>query len=423
MTIKDFRGQVKVEDIQNAFNEIVNRINTMVDTYNDAAGYSDIDYTKGSAKLASSGYTLTIGGLKSILDSYNGTLVGCKVYKLSDTSVLVSDGLYIKSDAVYRINSQVVSGNADWDLSELYYDIDNDAVMFKEGSSGTIVDVQTAWTQPSITSNTSYGIFTANYNSSYAFNATTSTGWSMSYSSAFGGQVANPAVTWDLPKPIKCSNISFITNVNNICGTGNIVVYINGELSYTGSATGSHSIALNDKEVNSITIAYTVSGGIAFSVNISNLLLTGTSSSIAIDSGGVITPSDNIIRICNLNWASDDLVLTGIENLQLENVAGVNITSQNRSIGVQGWESIDTSNSGKFVAYTTRIATGRGNLQGSTNFMDLNINYAYDGGDSPYRGHWIATALSLIYIPRGFTLNDSYSGTGSRWVFNSTLNK
>ena len=423
--IKDFQGQVKVADIQAAFDEIVNRINAQVDIYNNAAGLGNIDYTKGSPKLANAGYTLSIGGLKSVISAYNGTLIGCKVYRLSDTSVLVSDGIYFKDGQAYRINSTILVADEGWDVSDLYYDIDQETVMFKNGSTSDIIEVQTGWTQPTITSNTSCGVFTANYNSSSAYNVTNSTGWSMNYMSMVGGQVANPQIVWNLPKTIKCSNISFSSNVSNIGGDGNIVVYINNNLIYTGSATGSHSIPLNNADLDSINIGDVVRGGIAFSVNISNLLITGNSNSYAYESGGVITPSDNIIKIAHLNWEAGDLILNSIEGFQLEGFKDVKLTSQNRSVNAygQGWESIDTSNSPKFVTYTTRLATGRQNIWGSTSFLGKTINNAVDYGDSPYRGHWIATALSLIFIPKGFNIIDGGSGYCGRFVYSAKISR
>lgn len=423
--IKDFQGQVKVADIQAAFDEIVDRINKQVDIYNNAAGYEDIDYTKGSPKLGSGNYTLTIGGLKSVINAYNGTLIGCKVYKLSDTSVLVSGGLYFKDGQVYRINSTVLVADEGWDVSDLYYDIDQETVMFKSGSTSDIIEVQTGWTQPTINSNTDCGVFTANYNSGSAYSVTNNSGWSMNYSSIIGGQVANPAVTWNLPKTIKCSNISFTSNVNNVLGDGNIVVYADGEHIYTGTASGSHSINLNNREVNSITIAYIVSGGFGFSVNIANLLVAGAANSYAYESGGVITPSDNIIKISHLNWESGDLILNSLEGFQLEGFHDVKLTSQNRSVSQlgQGWEGIDTSSSPKFVAYTTRLATGRLNIYGTTSFMGLILNNARDTGDSPHRAHWIATALSLIFIPKGFSIIDGASGYCGRFVYSAKLSR
>ena len=67
MVSKNFKGQVKISDVQETFNEIVNRTNEMLEFYNSSEGVQDIDYTKGSPTLAPSGYTLTVGGLKQAM--------------------------------------------------------------------------------------------------------------------------------------------------------------------------------------------------------------------------------------------------------------------------------------------------------------------------------------------------------------------
>lgn len=110
MTINDFRGQVKVADVQAAFDEIVDRINSAIATYKSAQELEDIDYTKGSPKLGAAGYTLTVGGLKSILHAYEGCTIGAKAYKISDEESILSDGLHIRNGRPYRINAQIVKG-------------------------------------------------------------------------------------------------------------------------------------------------------------------------------------------------------------------------------------------------------------------------------------------------------------------------
>lgn len=415
MTIKDFKGQVKIADIQAAFNEIVNRINSMVDIYNNAAGFGDIDYTKGSPKLGSSGYCLTIGGLKTILNNYNNTLIGCNVYKIDDSTCLVSDGLYITSTGVYRIKGGFISGQSGWDMSELYYDIDNEAVIFKDGANQSVVEVTTGWTQPTINSNTECGIFTANYNSGVAYCVANNSGWSMSYSSTTGGQVANPAVTWNLPKTIKCSNISFTSNVNNILGSGNIVVYVNGEHIYTGAASSSHSINLNNREVDSITIGYTVAGGIGFSVNISNLLVSGFVNSYAYESGGVITPSNNIIKICDLNWRAKDGLIKDFKSLQLENLKDYRLKKAKRGYGRYAVDSLNTSNSGKFVVYSGMFSTG--SYGSALSIMGERIIYnPRDGGDALHRSSNVAFSSTPLYIPKGATDNMTENVNAGRSV-------
>lgn len=134
MTINDFRGQVKVADVQAAFDEIVNRINSAIATYKSAQELEDIDYTKGSPKLGAAGYTLTVGGLKSILHAYEGCTIGAKAYKISDEESILSDGLHIKYGRPYRINAQIVKGGNEPSVrpepSEAYYAYQSAAYIF-----------------------------------------------------------------------------------------------------------------------------------------------------------------------------------------------------------------------------------------------------------------------------------------------------
>lgn len=422
--IKDFKGQVKVSDIQAAFDEIVDRINKQVDIYNDAAGYADIDYTKGSPKLSNAGYTLTIGGLKSVIDAYNGTLIGCKAYKLSDTAVLVSDGLYFKDGQVYRINSRVVSGEEGWDLNDLYYDIDNNTVIFKDGVSSEVVEVQTGWVQPTITSNTSCGIFAASSNSQDAYKITTNEGFNVTWQGS--GQFAYPTVVWNLPKKIKVSNISLNTSATVFIGSATIIIKCDDEEVYRGNS-GNLNINLNNRETQSVTIYAQIPNDIyGFSVSFKNLIITGNANSYAIDAGGVVTPSDNIIKLTHLNWASGNLVLNSIEGFQLENTKDVKLVSQNKRVRAEGGANVvdswSNSNNGNFVAYTSRFYNGNGTSGGSTSFMGLQLTGGY-GDSGGGRNHWGSTALSLIYIPKGFTPTDSISGFAGRNVYKSNLIK
>ena len=71
--VKQFKGEVKISDVQTEFDTLVNRINKMVDAYNGTNQViTNIDYTKGGSNLAPSGYTLTVGGIKQALKSLDG---------------------------------------------------------------------------------------------------------------------------------------------------------------------------------------------------------------------------------------------------------------------------------------------------------------------------------------------------------------
>lgn len=101
--VKKFRGQVKISDVQSEFDAIVNRINDMVDAYNESEGVKDIDYTVGGDTLAPAGYTLTIGGLKQVMNTMDGLVCGAKPIRLSANKVRLTDGILITKNGFFRL--------------------------------------------------------------------------------------------------------------------------------------------------------------------------------------------------------------------------------------------------------------------------------------------------------------------------------
>lgn len=445
MTINDFRGQVKIQDVQNAFDEIVDRINTQIDRYNEMSALQDIDVTKGSSKLAAPTYTLTVGGLKSVLESYEGSLIGCKAFRLSPESILVSDGFFIKGGQAYRISAQTLIAQSGWDTSELFYDSDNNIVCFRDGAvgGGVIVDGDAPFVQPSITSNTSYGTFTASINSGDAYKCTgdASQGnfvpnqncWAcerIHTGSTVGSDtpyVTDGNLTWNLPKAITLSNLSF--RLRTAPYGASIRVLVNDTEIYRRQLPLSYdlineviSLPLNNIKATSIKFEIGASQSSMLSaLRISQLVLTGASSGYSIDVGGVITPSPNIIKICDLNWKSDELVLNYVKDVQLEN-SNKYIKNQDRTIDDYGlgWETINTSDSAKFMCYTSRCATASGSDGGYANFLGKTFIDSRASG-SPHRGHWIAQAISLIFIPKGFVVSDTRARAAGRYCYSMEL--
>lgn len=120
-----FKGQVKVANIQNAFNELIARINNIVDVYNETDTFlEEQDYSKGGDSLGAAGYTLTVGGIKQVLQAYAGTLIGCRAFRIDPTHVIVTDGVYFKTNKVIRINSQILTGEG----TAIYIDNSTDEI-------------------------------------------------------------------------------------------------------------------------------------------------------------------------------------------------------------------------------------------------------------------------------------------------------
>lgn len=117
--VKQFKGEVKISDVQAEFDALVGRINKMVDAYNGTNQViTNIDYTKGGSNLAPSGYTLTVGGIKQALKSLDGHVVGGKCFYNTATTVKMSDGLLFTKGGVFRLPDSILTrpdnGNSIW---------------------------------------------------------------------------------------------------------------------------------------------------------------------------------------------------------------------------------------------------------------------------------------------------------------------
>lgn len=117
--VKQFKGEVKISDVQAEFDTLVGRINKMVDAYNGTNQViTNIDYTKGGSNLAPSGYTLTVGGIKQALKSLDGHVVGGKCFYNTANTVKMSDGLLFTKGGVFRLPDSILTrpsnGNSIW---------------------------------------------------------------------------------------------------------------------------------------------------------------------------------------------------------------------------------------------------------------------------------------------------------------------
>ena len=117
--VKQFKGEVKISDVQAEFDALVGRINKMVDAYNGTNQViTNIDYTKGGSNLAPSGYTLTVGGIKQALKSLDGHVVGGKCFYNTANTVKMSDGLLFTKGGVFRLPDSILTkpsnGNSIW---------------------------------------------------------------------------------------------------------------------------------------------------------------------------------------------------------------------------------------------------------------------------------------------------------------------
>lgn len=126
--VERFKGQVKISDVQREFNDIINTINTIVDTYNKSKYVNEIDYTVGDKSLGNAGYTLTVGGLKQVMKAMNGTVIGAKVFEITpNKKYKISDGVLITESKIYRLPDRVVDVPSNiTKVESIYYNTNTD---------------------------------------------------------------------------------------------------------------------------------------------------------------------------------------------------------------------------------------------------------------------------------------------------------
>lgn len=142
--VKKFRGQVKISDVQREFNDIINTINTIVDTYNKSKYVKEIDYTVGDKFLGNAGYTLTVGGLKQVMKAMNGTVIGAKVFEITpNKKYKISDGVLITESKIYRLPDRVVNVPSNiTKVESIYYNANTDEYEFSQSKVTTMQKVE-----------------------------------------------------------------------------------------------------------------------------------------------------------------------------------------------------------------------------------------------------------------------------------------
>lgn len=68
--MKTFKGKVTLSDIRNEFKKVVDTINNLITVINSLGDINQYDLSKTSNTLSSPNYTLSLGGLKKILNEY-----------------------------------------------------------------------------------------------------------------------------------------------------------------------------------------------------------------------------------------------------------------------------------------------------------------------------------------------------------------
>lgn len=173
--VKTFAGKVTIQDIQQEFDRLITGINNAVNTINSMNGIAELDFTKGSNRLSSKNYTLTLGSLKQVLNLYDGTVLGgtcvningaCKVFPL----------LYVSRDkGIIHLKDQYLQANDK--AIDLFFNPDTKDIGFPAGDWTEVTPTGGAGeVYQNLTSNNDWGSITANANSTEAYKATTSNG-------------------------------------------------------------------------------------------------------------------------------------------------------------------------------------------------------------------------------------------------------
>lgn len=133
--VRNFRGQVKIADVQAEFDALIAKINSDIEEYNKVITENeDIDFTHGSPSLSGSGYCLTVGGLKKLLAAYNGTMMGAKPFRNSAGDTLVTAGVLVQSTGCSPTTGAIVDNTG----RHLYYNpIDKDFTISNDSNIPT----------------------------------------------------------------------------------------------------------------------------------------------------------------------------------------------------------------------------------------------------------------------------------------------
>lgn len=99
--VKQFAGVVRIQDIKNEFDRLVNGINSVVSAINAIGDLADHDYSVGGNNISAPNYTMTLGALKQFLSAYDDkTVIRAPIIKCpgDNNYYKAFPGLYCDSD-------------------------------------------------------------------------------------------------------------------------------------------------------------------------------------------------------------------------------------------------------------------------------------------------------------------------------------
>lgn len=419
MDYKNFKGQVKISDVKECFDDLTNRINSLIDKYNASSYVTDINYNNVSPELAPVNYTLSVGGLKKILDAYDGCVLGTKVFRVSN-NLCITDGLLIRRNGCIHLPSAIISKQGRY----LFYS----PSLRQYKCPDSYVYRTTDWTQPSITSNESWGNISANaiwvndsgttvnWNSipsnapqTKPFNVTSSYGYGALGRTSVQRGIINKYqinINWEFPQVLLLTNVSFKVGYVSTAGTSGYTCTTSIRDSKSGQWKQINSTHIGAKDIKNINIplenqtsinaikiniVFDLNTNASFNSNVSNLLLQGKIIKRTI-TGGTGSGADDWVQICKLNY-NRDVSMSNTFEFTAGKIQNYNITSQSKNVYLNTTETVNTTNGPQFVAGTSGSA----------------------------RGSWKATAATLFGIEVTRATQPSKRNSGSYFIFNKLL--
>ena len=339
-----FKGQVKIEDVSNQLGLLTDGINRMIDTYNDAGYVTDIDLNDVSSELSPMDYTLSVGGLKKVLDAYDNTVIGCNVFTDGKKENLyISSGLLLTRNGGYGLPSAVIKNEGQ---TEIWYSPSKNQYV---GDSATVASTA-PFTMPNITSNESWGRFEAqdymffkgstiawnNMRSvdppdAIAYNATNSTGYNCLGLGATGRADWNLFLIWDnFPKPVTLSEIKYDISNQPVGGKftpcrAAVDIKVGQEwkriVELHDVGMGTQTCPVSNVKANGIKITLVWDKFRYPMGSIKNLSIKGKAESTK-PAGGGITGANDLVKVATLNHGREGILNTyefkmGIPNMRI----------------------------------------------------------------------------------------------------------
>ena len=443
MTFKDFKGQVKISDVQKAFDNLVNRINDSIDAYNESSYVTDINYNNASEELAPLNYTLSVGGLKKILETYDGYAVGCKVFKIKN-NLNITSGLLIRRNGCVQLPSAVIPAQGKY----LFY-----SPSLKQYKCPVSYIYQTSdWIMPSINSNESWGeidvqtivnLSTGNYDwnkgltgegRDKAYRACTSDGFHWAGTNTIQDSGQSPSSfdwTWRFKQPITLKNISFNGrfSCNNTGYDLRVKGYNNGvatelyqlDIPNTGGVASDKQISIdlstNKENYERIEISFTTTEGRDFTITgyIYDLRVTGEILTKVPAEGS--EDATDWIQICKLNY-NRDVALSNTYEFDAGNIQNYKITCGSNGTGFQSSDGLDTSSAPKFVSGCEGGSYGgKGRKECHAILLGQDVAYSIHPRKSSAGSYYTYPKLLVpkgVANPYTYTANTSWPGNSQK---------